>query len=473
MAALPPPPGGAWLEETSDGDELAALDWLLSDGAVGLADAAEQDEFMAHALLSPQAAPPAAPLRCLDPAHTAGCGACLPPPPEGQDALWMLQPPGTGHVRGAEGPNGSCLLRAQLLATEQWNSRAAREALAAAEEARGDPTGVAKMLHNKAGKLLLKPHMLCLVRAWGYASDLWRRRGMAGSSRKRARGSDQPSQHAASRAVAAPRLLPVVEPLTLSPEGVTSALRVLWRPATETLLGPNTRTFALRTGYAFAFSCDADFGVIDATIARLAAAPLEATQVAWNEALRAHLRSDDVGEHSARLALPDSRLPMCMAVPLPDGGDDAPVEAVLRSFIAMCTALRGTLLARRSSAVPMLSTLSGAVDLSDVIAEVELIFMQCRRFAHEALLVLQYLKVRGSCDDYMSAAADTAREIIRFGAAARVSCADQHSWLKQQCDAGVLTSLQTDNPKDLIGPRYEPMLIKVSVAGAASREEIA
>ena len=451
MDALPPPPGGAWLEEAGDNAELAALDWLLPGSAAGPLDEwpSDAEAFAFAASLPPlQAAPPAVPLRCLDTTHAAGCGACLPPPPAGQDALWMLQPPPGERAKGAAGPNGSCMLRAQLLATEQWNSRAEREALAAAEEARGDPTGVAKMLRRKAGKLLLKPHMLCLARAWGYASDLWTRRGVAGSSRKRARGADEHSQHAASRTVAVPRLLPVMEPLSLTPGGAPCALRALWRPAAENLLGPNARALALRSGFAFVMCADAEYGVFDAVLARLVTqlGSLEATQAAWSDALRAHLQATDGGaEHIARLALTDGRLPLCMATPLPDGGDEAPVEAALRSVHGMCAAMRSTMASRRAAAGHALPAKAGPVDLAASDGERDSIFVHCSRFVAEALLVLQYLKARGSCSGYLDAAAEMARELIRFAEEARANMAVQRSWMAGQCAAGTLVPLQTDD----------------------------
>ena len=453
MCALPPPPSASWLEDAGDGTELAALDWLLPGGAACPMGewAGDMEALLAQPPPSPAppAAPPPAPRRCLDPAHAAGCGACLPPPPEGQDALWMLQPPlGARRAKAAEGPNGSCMLRAQLLATEQWNSAAEREALAAAEEARGDPTGVAKMLRRKAGKLLLKPHMLCLARAWGYASDLWTRRGVAGSSRKRTRGADQPSPPAVSRTAAVPRLLPVVEVLSLSPGGAPCALRALWRPVAELMLGPSARALALRSGYAFVMCADAEYGVLDAALARgvTQLGRLEAMQATWSEALRAHLQATDEGvEPSARLVLPDGRLPLCMAAPLPDGGDEAPVEAALRCVHVMSGAVRGTMAARRAAAGHVLLAKAGPVDLAASDAERESIFMHCSRFVAEALLVLQYLKARGSCSGYLDAAAQLAHELIRFSEEARANMAVQRRWMAQQCAAGTLVPLQTDN----------------------------
>ena len=79
-----------------------------------------------------------------------------------------------------------------------------------------------------------------------------------------------------------------------------------------------------------------------------------------------------------------------------------------------------------------------------VLEEKELLFMHCRRFVNEALLVLQFLKARGSCGDYLDAAADVAREVIRFAEEGRANLTDQHSWLTRQCSAGVLVPLQTD-----------------------------
>ena len=459
MAVLPPSPDGAWLQEPGAGDELALLDWLLPGGGeVGGAAALEEwpQDAGAHYARgpTPPAASPPPRVRCLNSKHAPGCAACLPPPPEGQDALYQLRPP-PGAEAGEKGPNGSCMLRAQLLATEQWNSRAAREALAAAEEARGDPTGVAQMLRRKAGKLLLKPHMLCLARAWGYASDLWTRRGVAGSSRKRTRGADQPSPsspeqlsgHATSRVVAVPRLLSVVEPLVLAPGGAPCALRALWQPAAENLQGQHARALSLRTGFAFVVWADAEHAVFDSVLSRVIRqlGCLEASQAAWSEALRAHVQATDGdAEHSARIALPDGRLPLCMVSPLPDGGDEAPVQEALRCVLSLCDALRGTIAARRAAAGHALPAKAGHVDFAASDAERDSIFMHCSRFVAEGMLVLQYLKARGSCDGYLDAAAEIVREVKRFAEEARANTAVQRSWMASQCAAGTLVPLLMD-----------------------------
>ena len=463
MAVLPPSPDGAWLQEPGAGDELALLDWLLPGGGeVGGAAALEEwpQDAGAHYARgpTPPAASPPPRVRCLNSKHAPGCAACLPPPPEGQDALYQLRPP-PGAEAGEKGPNGSCMLRAQLLATEQWNSRAEREALAAAEEARGDPTEVAKMLRGKAGKLLLKPHMLCLARAWGYASDLWTRRGVAGSSRKRARAAaaaqrpsvDTPSSpHAASGAVAVPRQLSVVETLSLSPGGAPSALRAFWRPAADCFLGSDCRAECRRAGMAFFnANIDAEYAIFDAGAAQVLAQllALEKAQGRWNTAVRAHLhataRADGGAACAARLALPEGRLPLCVALVLDGGGDEnAPVEAGARCLLATITTFRAAWNARRASAHRALEGATVRLDMAPVDAEVDVLYARSCRFVMEALLVLQFLRARGSCDDFLDAAADVAREVTRFIVDARANMADQRAWYVRHVADGTLQPLQ-------------------------------
>jgi hypothetical protein len=195
--------------------------------------------------------------------------------------------------------------------------------------------------------------MLCLARAWGYASDLWTRRGVAGGTRKRARAAaaaprvasteTQPSANAASRTVGVPRQLTVVEPLVLSPDGAPSTLRALWRSSADCFLGTACRIECRRVGLAFFNEAiDAEYAAFDvgsaAVVAQVTA--LEVAQLAWNQAMRAHLLATQVdggAEHAARLVLPDGRLPLCVAVALDGGrGEDVPVEG-LRPACAACS----------------------------------------------------------------------------------------------------------------------------------------
>ena len=60
-----------------------------------------------------------------------------------------------------------------VLGSAEWRSNAAREAVAAAEEAVGDPFGVVRILRDRLGCNLSKAHLLLLCHAWGYRADKW------------------------------------------------------------------------------------------------------------------------------------------------------------------------------------------------------------------------------------------------------------------------------------------------------------
>jgi hypothetical protein len=85
------------------------------------------------------------------------------------------------------------------------------------------------------------------------------------------------------------------------------------------------------------------------------------------------------------------------------------------------------------------------VDFAASDAERDSIFMHCSRFVAEGMLVLQYLKARGSCDGYLEAAAEIIREVKRFAEEARANTAVQRSWMASQCAAGTLVPLLTDD----------------------------
>jgi hypothetical protein len=132
--------------------------------------------------------------RCLDGAHGPGpCGGCAPPPAEGQEGDYELLLDGSGA-------RGQKRLRALLCRTREWNSAAARAQLAAlCDASAGLSTAVgaashlalAAALRAKRSAALTKPQMMRMARAWGYASDLWRRHGRA--SRKRMAACEAPA----------------------------------------------------------------------------------------------------------------------------------------------------------------------------------------------------------------------------------------------------------------------------------------
>ena len=60
-----------------------------------------------------------------------------------------------------------------MLGSAEWCSSSAREAVAAAEEAAGDPCGIARILRDKRGSNLTKQQLMLLCAAWTYRADKW------------------------------------------------------------------------------------------------------------------------------------------------------------------------------------------------------------------------------------------------------------------------------------------------------------
>ena len=94
--------------------------------------------------------------------HPARHGSCTPAPAREEHGHFELT-----------GPGGIKALRVLVLGSAEWCSPAAREAVAAAEEAAGDPSGIARILRNKRGRNLTKPHLMLLCAAWDYRTDKW------------------------------------------------------------------------------------------------------------------------------------------------------------------------------------------------------------------------------------------------------------------------------------------------------------
>ena len=451
---------GGWLDEPGLGEgELELLDWLDAPAGAVASDAWPLGEAVACGL--PQGGAPApahAHWRCLDPAHAPACAACTPPPREGEEALYQL--------RGAESdtpaaPSGSARLRAQMLATAEWNSPAARDALAAAEEARGDPVGVSQLLRKKVGRSLLKPHMLLLARAWGYASDLWLRRGDTVRARKRPRAApDKASADSGAAAptpalatMAAPRPLTVVETLSLSPTGQPCMLRQMWRVAADCFLGNACRAECSRTGLAFYNDAiEAEYAIFDAGATRLAGelARLSAAQEAWNAALRRHLESAAATDEeladginaAACMGMPGGRLPLGLLGEVP-GCEETPAEVALRFVLAATRSFEAAWDARRASVRGLLDAVATPrrLNLEPVDAEIKKLYAHMRRFIAESLLVLHFLAARGSCADYMAAASDAVTEIALLAAEIGANMKDQCCWYAEQCASGKLLPL--------------------------------
>ena len=173
----------------------------------------------------------------------------------------------------------------------------------------------------------------------------------------------------------------------------------------------------------------------------------------------------------APLALPDGRLPLCVAVAMDrGGGDDVPVEAGLRCLLATFSAFQTAWNARRASAACALEGAAVRLDMAPVDAEIELLYAHGRRFIAEALLVLQFLKARGSCEDFLDAAADVTRDMTRFVVAIRANMADQRAWYARHVADGTLQPLRAQVRDHQFERILGSMRQQLSATEAAARE---
>jgi hypothetical protein len=228
-------------------------------------------------------------------------------------------------------------------------------------------------------------------------------------------------------------------------EGTERPRSALWRPSAECFLGSVCREACTRAGVAFYNAeIDSEFAAFDAGTARLGAelAKLKAAQPSWSAAMRLLLTAtqaasmDDV---AARLVLPEGRLPLCVAAPC-SALDTVPAEAGARCLLAAAASLEAAWVERRESAQRALGD-NSSLDMVAVDAEARALYSHFRRFVAEALLVLHFLAARGSCRDYLDAAADVARELARFVDQARQNMSDQRAWYARQCASGALRPL--------------------------------
>jgi len=333
-------------------DELDDLDdvlWCTTDVPPPLgADGWEAAPRWMLATLSdtqPAAAPPSPTVslhlyHCLDATHHGfPCSDCAPPPSEGEEGDYELLFEGSGY-------KGQKQLRAQLCRTKEWNSGEARAELAAVCDARskapGADEGVTKShatlalaLRCKRSAGLTKGQMLCMARAWGYASYLWVRHGRA--SRKRA-------AEAASVTAASP-----VESAAVTPRSIRARLHA--------------------GGYAWGASVDGceDLGAavtpsavhaeVSAQLLPLArTAGAHMSGVAAKEAVQTagcYFGEDEVEAiRSARdtFAAAATAWEAAALAPPPDGSTDAPWRALLGTDTDAEMALRGLAATLRQAA---------------------------------------------------------------------------------------------------------------------------
>lgn len=404
---------------------------------------------------------------------------CTAAPEEEDDYLLVsdaARPPGQRGLKG---------LRAALLETREWNSSAARNALAADAEAAGDPIGLAPLLRGKRARHLAKVHLLAMCRAWGYRSFHWcvvcccstsrssissvlltHRCGAAAARRKRRgdvkrkrRGARVAETTASAEAQALSSALVVVQRppggIALDARDVAALLRERFVPglaeSASALAGPRARAAAHACGAApFAAEHVRAYDALAASVAALAAAWAHraAAQARWSGdvvrctaapgaiAALLHLNDDSVDAAAA----PTWRaLPYLTAASLP--ADDPPVEAmlpVLRTHLGtglrMWRHYRGArleLVARSSGAA------SGADAAASLPQEVALLHAEFAHGIHSGLAVeaaasalLAQLRATAPLADYAAAAEQLAALLARYAADAAAALAERAAWAR-------------------------------------------
>jgi hypothetical protein len=455
---------GCWLDLDTDGVDFLSL--LLPGtasagaGALALPEAVADDDMLRElesALLpsggggaQPQGTSAAA-LRCLDGGHAPGCGRCRAAPSEAEEGGYQVRSldedasGGDGGAGGAGGGDRSAggnavnRLRALVLLTTEWNSASQRKDAAAAEEARGDPSRVAPTLRAKQSKALRKAHLLLLCRRWGYASDLWHTpRDVA---RKRPRKATQAANAAAAPMVS--RLISCVELLAVPVGGDASTLRALWEPSAHCFLGEACRVECTRVGVAFYnATIDAEFAQFAAGSRAAAAkiATLAGAQARWNDAVCGRLVAD-----AAARGLPATtvRIPaLCVNSYSPNGM--VPAEAALHSFLAANGLFHAAWRARRASATKVLSAAAPTLQLRPIDDEAEALYASSARFLTEAMMLLLYVKARGSLADFLATSVAVLDEVARFVSTMQANMAAQRSWYTERLASGKLRALEHD-----------------------------
>ena len=376
-------------------------------------------------------------LRCVDSSHAAGCTRCRPPPSEADESDYQLRAGEVGGAATKDGRPGTSavkLLRSLLLLTPEWCSLATRTATARAEEAVGDPTGLAVLLLKKQSNTLRKEHLLRLCRAWGYASDLWQLRG--DFTRKKRR--PPPSRPASPAPV--PRPLSSTESFSAPVGGDVSTLRTLWLPSARCFLGGTCREECLRTGIAFFNDViAAEYAQFDIS-SRLAAeqiGSLSVSQSRWNAAMSLRIAHERGGDALAE------RIPaLLLASYSPDGA--LPAEVAVQSFLTAQAQFQAAWRARRASAQSALSLAAPEYCMTAVSEEMETLYACCSRFLTEAQLILLFTRARCSAAEYMAASVAVLHEAALFAADIRTNMGDQREWYAQRIAEGRLRPLPTN-----------------------------
>lgn len=485
----------------------------------------------------PRAAAAAPPLRCLDSKHDAarcteyvaaaararvrravltlappGWRRCAPAPSAAEEEGFVL----VSHAK----QSGLKALRAALLETREWNSAAARCALADAAVAAGDPHGLVPLLRGKRAAYLGKSHLLLLCRAWGYRSFHWcvrqpprklsqrahvalltvaaagarrARRGEVKRKRRSAGGASAAlaTQAAAQTAVACATLAPAQRPPALGAVdagSVSALLRERFAPqlaaSTAALAGPRALA-AARAGGALGFASEhvRAYDLLGASVAALAAewTRRAASQARWSaDAVRCTAAALHLEHGADAAAAPAWRALPYLAAALPCA-EEPPVDAMLASLVAhlhaglamwqLNVAARLQLLARSGGA-------DGAADaralLPPAVAALHGEFANALHAglaaASEAAALLAQLRATAPLRDFAAAAEQLAALLARYGADAARALADRAVWARALVAEGV--PLQPSLPIRAVPPAWHALAAAAAEGGLSGPDAV-
>lgn len=478
----------------------------------------------------PRAAAAAPPLRCLDSKHDAArCTAYVAAAARARvrRAVLTLTPPGWRRCTPAPSAaeeegfvlvsnaelSGLKALRTALLETREWNSAAARCALADSVAAAGDPHGLVPLLRGKRAAYLGKSHLLLLCRAWGYRSFHWcvrqpprmlalhppvalltlaaagarrARRGSVKRKRRTAGGASAAvaTQAAAQAAVACATLAPSQRPPwtpalgTVDAGSVSALLRERFAPqlaaSTAALAGPRALA-AARAGGALGFASEhvRAYDLLAASVAALAAqwTRRAAAQAHWSAAAVRCTAAPSAAaalhlEHGAdAAAAPAWRALPYLAAALPCA-EEPPVDAMLASLVTHLRAGLAMWQLNAAARLQLLARSSGADVAADARAllppAVAALYAEFADGLHAGLAaaaaaaaLLAQLRAAAPLRDFAAAAEQLAALLARYAADAARALADRAVWARALVAEGV--PLQPSLPIPAVPPAWHAL----------------
>jgi hypothetical protein len=193
---------------------------------------------------------------------------------------------------------------------------------------------------------------------------------------------------------------------------------------------------AIDGGFA---QCAAGARAAAAQIATLACA-----QVRWNDAVRSRLAALAKARGVPLAVAAAGERINALFVHSFSANGAVPAETAMHTFIAANATFHVEGRARRASAAAVLAAVAPTLRMQPIAEEAEALYASAARFMTEALLVLMYVKARGSAEDYLATAVGVLDEVVRFVNAIQVNLTAQRSWFVEQLVNGELRPLEDD-----------------------------